>query len=180
MTRPVSRSSRRATRWPLAVVAMAVAATLLAAYMGGTTGGAEVGQEAPAFHLVLYDGRSLTSESLRGSVVVLHFWGSWCAPCRAEAPVIRSLWETYAPQGVQFLGVAYQDVESKARAFLEAHGWGFPNGSDPTGQISRAYGVRGVPETYVIGPDGVLVRKYIGPVDEEGLAGTLEALLGGP
>ncbi|MGC8838365.1 MAG: TlpA family protein disulfide reductase [Anaerolineae bacterium] len=161
------------------MVAVAVVATLAVAFasLGSGEAGPAVGQQAPAFRLDLYGGGTLTSESLRGKVVVLHFWGSWCGPCREEAPTLRRLWEDYAPRGVQFVGVSYKDVEAKALAFLEQYGLGFPNGPDARLELSRAYRVRGVPETYLIGPDGTLVYKYIGPLDEAHFRRTVERLL---
>lgn len=164
----------------VSVVVVVVVATLAMAFAGVGSGeaGPAVGQPAPAFRLGLYGGGTVASEALRGQVVVLHFWGSWCGPCREEAPIVRRLWEDYAPQGVQFVGVSYRDVETKALAFLEQYGWDFPNGPDTRGEVSRAYRVLAVPETYLIGPDGTLVYKYIGPLDEGHFRRTVERLLG--
>ena len=174
------RTPGRQTWIAVSVVVVAVAATLAVAFAGLGPGeaGPVVGQPAPAFRLDLYGGGTLTSDALRGQVVVLHFWGSWCPPCREEAPALKRLWEEYAPQGVQFVGVSYKDVEAKALAFLDRYGWGFPNGPDARLEVSRAYGVRAVPETYLIGPDGTLVQKYIGPLDEAHFRRTVEGLLG--
>lgn len=173
------RGLGRQTWIAISVVVVVVAATLAMAFAGIGSGeaGPEVGQPAPAFRLDLYGGGTLRSDALRGQVVVLHFWGSWCDPCREEAPTLRRLWEDYAPQGVQFVGVSYKDVEAKARAFLEQYGLGFPNGPDARLEISRAYRVRAVPETYLIGPDGTLVYKYIGPLNEAHFRRTVEGLL---
>ncbi len=175
-----SSPSRGKTWLAPVVVIVAVAVTLAMAFAGLGPGeaGPTVGQPAPAFRLDLYGGGTVASEALRGQVVVLHFWGSWCGPCREEAPTVKRLWEDYAPRGVQFVGVSYKDVEAKARAFLAQYGWGFPNGPDTRLEISRAYRVRAVPETYLIGPDGTLVYKYIGPLDEGHFRRTVEGLLG--
>lgn len=181
-TPPSGGQGRRDSSWWLILaVALVVLATLAVAGLGTSlqAGGLAAGQEAPPFHLQLYGGGTLSSDSLRGKVVVLHFWASWCPPCREEAPLLRRLWETYEPRGVQFVGVAYKDVEARAAAFLREQGLGFPNGPDERGQISRAYRVRAVPETYVISPQGVLVRSYIGAVDEADLVRTLEGVLRG-
>lgn len=161
------------------MVAVAVVASLVAAFagLGSGEGGLAVGEPAPAFRLSLYGGGTLTSDALRGHVVVLHFWGSWCPPCREEAPTLKALWEDYAPRGVQFVGVAYKDVEAKALAFLDQYDLGFANGPDTQQEVSRAYRVRAVPETYIIGPDGILVSKYIGPLDEAHFRRTVEGLL---
>jgi len=177
-----ARRPRSSAKWLILVVAVVVVGILVVAYtaISSSQSGPVVGREAPPFQLDLYGGGSLSSEALRGQVVVLHFWASWCPPCREEAPTLRHLWETYGPQGVQFVGVAYKDVESKARAFLEEQGLGYPNGPDERQKISRAYHVRAVPETYIIDPQGVLVRAYIGQVDEADFVQTVERLLQGP
>lgn len=177
---PVRRSG--AQTWvAILVVVVAVTATLALAFSSLSSGqeGPAVGREAPSFRLDLFGGGTLDSDALRGQVVVLNFWASWCPPCRAEAPLLRELWQEYGPQGVQFVGVAYKDVDSKAQAFLEEYGLGFPNGPDARLEISRAYRLRGVPETFIVGPDGVLVHHYIGPLDEAHFRQVMQRLLGG-
>jgi len=176
------QKTRSNTRWLILLVAAAVVAALFVAYTGISSRqkGPVGGQAAPPFQVNLYGGGSLSSDSLLGQVVVLHFWASWCPPCHQEAPALRHLWEIYDPQGVQFVGVAYKDVESKALAFLEEYGLDYPNGPDEKQRISGAYRVRAVPETYVIDAQGVLVRSYIGQVDEADFVRTINRLLGSP
>ncbi|NLE76725.1 MAG: TlpA family protein disulfide reductase [Chloroflexi bacterium] len=167
--------------WRLALLAIAGLVSLLLAVTALTPGhGPTVGQEAPPWTLNLYGGGSASSAASRGQVVVLHFWASWCDPCREEAPTLRRLWRAYEPQGVRFVGVSFKDVESKAQAFLHEHGLGFPNGADPRGRISSAYRVRAVPETYIIDRQGLLVRAYIGAVDETDFRQAMERALAAP
>ena len=116
---------------------------------------------APDFSLGLFDGSSLTlSGALQsGKPVVLNFWASWCGPCADEAPVLQNAALRYGDQ-ITFVGVDVQDLDSDAQTFLRKYGISYPNGSGNAGPISVQYGMRGVPETYFIAPDGRLVRKW--------------------
>lgn len=121
-----------------------------------------LGRPAPGFMLTLFDGRTLRLADLRGKVVFLNFWASWCPPCRAEAPELEATWRLLREQGVVFLGVNTQDEEPRARAFLEEFGISYPNGRDAGGRIAIDYGVWGLPEAYVIDAEGRITYKHIG------------------
>jgi cytochrome c biogenesis protein CcmG, thiol:disulfide interchange protein DsbE len=137
-----------------------------------------VGRLAPPFDLQLFGGGHLTSAELRGMVVVLNFWASWCIPaCTDEAPALQAIWEQYRGRGVTVVGVNIQDREAPARAFIQRFGQTFPTGMDPRGLISIEYGVYGVPETYVIDRSGRTVYKYAGAVSEDLLAPVMAPLL---
>jgi cytochrome c biogenesis protein CcmG, thiol:disulfide interchange protein DsbE len=101
---------------------------------------------------------------LRGRVVVVNFWASWCKPCEQEAPFLEEAWRYYEPQGdVVFLGVDYVDTEPEALRYLEKFQATYPNGPDLGTRISQQFRIQGVPETYVIDGDGVLRYVAIGP-----------------
>ena len=134
------------------------------------------GEPAPAFALALLDGSQLALHDLRGQVVVLHFWASWCDPCRREAPDLQQVWEQYQDRGVAFLGVTFQDARGASEAFIERFGLTYPNGVDERGRISQAYGVVAVPETFIIDREGQIAVVHVGPVRAERLAQDLEAL----
>jgi cytochrome c biogenesis protein CcmG/thiol:disulfide interchange protein DsbE len=137
-----------------------------------------VGRMAPPFDLQLFTGGHLTSAELRGKLVVLNFWASWCVPaCTDEAPSLQTIWEAYRNKGVTVVGVNIQDREAPARAFIQHFGQTFPSGMDPRGEISIDYGVYGVPETYIIDPQGRTVAKYAGAVSEDQLALVIAPLL---
>jgi cytochrome c biogenesis protein CcmG/thiol:disulfide interchange protein DsbE len=122
-----------------------------------------VGQKAPDFTLTTFDGQQIALADLQGKVVVLNFWASWCKPCEQEAVELERAHRMLKDQGVVFLGVDYADTEREALAYLERFGITYPNGPDLGTRISQAFRTRGVPETYVIGPDGRLKAVKIGP-----------------
>jgi cytochrome c biogenesis protein CcmG/thiol:disulfide interchange protein DsbE len=123
-----------------------------------------VGQPAPDVSLRLLDGDRLRLADLRGNVVVLNFWASWCADCRVEHSTLQQAFDRYRDQKVVFLGVSFEDQESAARTFARQLGVGWPLLRDPGSATAIDYGVSGVPETFVIGPDGRIVGKTSGPV----------------
>ncbi|MDQ7828011.1 MAG: redoxin domain-containing protein [Armatimonadota bacterium] len=137
-----------------------------------------IGRPAPAFTLRLFEGGTLETPRLRGRIVVVNFWASWCYPaCYEEAPRLQRVWERYRERGVVVVGVNIQDQEAPARQFIRRFGLTFPNGPDPLGRISIDFGVYGVPETFVIDPQGVIVAKHVGAVTEEWLTEHVERLL---
>jgi cytochrome c biogenesis protein CcmG/thiol:disulfide interchange protein DsbE len=138
-----------------------------------------VGRPAPVFALTTFDGKPVTLDSLRGRVVVLNFWASWCYPaCYDEAPVLEAGWRQAQEKGVIVLGVAIQDKEPASREFIERFNLTFPNAPDPAGRVSIDYGVYGVPETFIIDRRGVIRRKHVGALTEKMLRESVEPLLG--
>lgn len=132
---------------------------------------------APQFTLKLFDGGTLSLAELRGKVVVVNFWASWCQPCRLEAPVLEKVSRKYKDRGVVFVGVDYVDTEPEARAYMKEFDLTYPNGPDIGTEISRQYRIQGVPETYFVGKDGQLYGNHIGPIDEPTLTAKIEELL---
>lgn len=117
--------------------------------------------KAPDFSMQLFDGSTFTlSETLAsGKPVVVNFWASWCGPCADEAPALQSAFRRTGDR-IAFVGVNVQDTDAEALAFMRKYGVTYANGSTNSGPISIQYGMRGVPETYFIAPDGRLVRKW--------------------
>ncbi len=122
-----------------------------------------VGSEVPEFSLTTFEGEQIDIMGLRGQVVVINFWASWCKPCEQEAAELEQAYQMFKTQGVVFLGVNYVDTEREALAYLDRFAITYPNGPDLRTRISQAFRIRGVPETYIIGPDGRLVSVKIGP-----------------
>ena len=137
-----------------------------------------LGRPAPDFSLRALDGTdSIRLSDLREQVVVINFWASWCAECRVEHPVLAATWDRYREQGVVVLGIAFQDRPSASRAYLSELGGGWPQLSDPGERTALAYGVYGVPETFVVAPDGRVMFKQVGAVNYGALTDEIERLV---
>jgi cytochrome c biogenesis protein CcmG/thiol:disulfide interchange protein DsbE len=130
-----------------------------------------IGSKVPDFTLNLFDkyqyGQASQANlaSLRGKVVVVNFWASWCVTCADEAPDMEAAWQFYQPGGqVVFLGVDYTDVDSKALDFLSKYAITYPNGPDLGTRITPIFNRNiAMPETYIIDQQGILQYKQIGP-----------------
>jgi len=126
---------------------------------------AEPGQ-APNFTLPGLNGRPVQLRELRGKVVLLNFWATWCAPCLQEMPSMERLYQTFKQTSFVLLAVSMdrQGVEV-AQPFAENLKLTFPILLDPTSEVARQYGVRGLPTTYLIDPDGLLIGAAVGARD---------------
>lgn len=123
-----------------------------------------VGQPIPAYSLARIEGdEPLTNEARQGRAYVVNLFASWCTPCRAEHPQLMALQR----QGVDIVGIAYKDRPEASAAFLAELGNPFADvGLDPEGRFGLEIGVTGVPETFVIGPDGEIRAAHRGPLTE--------------
>ena len=139
------------------------------------------GFAAPDIDLERLDGERVRLSELRGQVVVLNFWASWCPPCRAEMPALQALHEQRGSQGVVVLAVnsTVQDREQAARDFAAEYVLTFPIGLDRDGQATRLYQVRALPSTFFIDRDGVIRRVVVGgPLHASVLETTVLELIG--
>jgi len=190
----VFRAKRRAIV-PLAVAAigLVVAVVFLTGAVGGSGGSADVSYVGGSTSAVLYTaghqptapdftgttlaGAPLRFAAYRGKVVVVNFWGSWCAPCRAEAPVLAVLSQQYRRAGVQFLGVDENDNPASGEAFERSFGIGYPSVNDPgysvASDFSQAVPIAGTPTTLVIDRAG----RIAGAVFERTTYAELNAIL---
>ena len=135
---------------------------------------------APDFTLTSFDGRTYTLSDLRGNVVIINFWASWCPPCREEAAYLERTWRKYKDKGVIFIGVDYADAEKPALAYIDEFDITYFNGPDLGTRISQSYNIKGVPETYYVAKDGSLRGNHIGPLFEPELDNRIDELLSEP
>ena len=133
-----------------------------------------IGRPAPPFTLQLMDGREVSLADLRGKVVFLNFWASWCPPCRAEARDLEASWQQHRGDDVVFLGVNIQDTEEKARGFLREFGVTYANGIDAGNRVAIDYGVWGIPETFFLDRTGRITYKHVGALGTELIHAKLE------
>ena len=131
--------------------------------------------ELPDFDLAMY--RELLGQ-LEGTPVLVNVWGSWCGPCRDEAPNLAAAHERYGDR-VQFLGVDILDAREGARAFMREFGWTYPSVYDPTGAIRDGLGLLGQPWTLLYDASGELVERWVGPAPPDELNAGLEAQAAG-
>jgi cytochrome c biogenesis protein CcmG, thiol:disulfide interchange protein DsbE len=137
-----------------------------------------IGRPAPDFALRTLDGSEVVRLShLRGQVVVINFWASWCAECRVEHPDLQAAWQRYRDRGVVLVGIPFQDSPDDSRRYAAELGGDWPLLVDPGSETGLAYGVYGVPETVFVGPDGTIAGKVIGPVTFEALSRGINGLL---
>jgi DsbE subfamily thiol:disulfide oxidoreductase len=143
-------------------------ALLLLASCGDAPGGGpvRVGGEAPAYAAETLDGERSALAQMRGKPVLLNVWATWCHPCREEVPALEQLHQAYGPRGLQVIGVSIDQVDQEQgiREFMQEFGASYPVWLDPDGEVQTAFSTRGVPETFLIGPDGQVLWKHIGPV----------------
>jgi len=140
-----------------------------------------VGLEAPEFRLeTMAEQDSIALSSLRGRVVVLNFFASWCLPCIDEHPVLARLDDSYPEDEVVLLGVLYQDRAENGRAFMERMGGAWPSVIDAGSRVAISYGLTGVPETFILDRQGRIAYKRIGPVSWPAVRATVDSLLALP
>jgi cytochrome c biogenesis protein CcmG/thiol:disulfide interchange protein DsbE len=154
---------------------------------GGRPGGLAINTElgevkiqqeaARPFDLELFAGGTLTLDQLDGKIVMVDFWASWCPPCRQEAPALAQVYREYQAKGVEFVGIDIWDRAEDAIKYVDRYGITYPNGLDDKGTIAIEYGVRGIPEKFFIDRNGVLVQKFVGPMDEAELKQVLDEML---
>lgn len=169
---------------------LAIAALVLVGFLGlliwgmlnkepitGLSGITMVNRPAPDFTLTTFEGTAISLEDLRGKPVVINFWASWCPPCRIEAPLIERTWREYKNRGLIFLGVNIQDRKEDALNYIREFDITYPNGPDPTGEISIDYGVSGLPVTFFVSSKGEIVRRWVGAIEKSVLISSIEEIM---
>lgn len=168
---PPVAGPRRWRLWAGVVVLLLVVATagfVLARRLGGANDTAHesvlVGHPAPPLVGTTLDGKQFDLSAWRGSVVLVNLWGSWCAPCQQEMPVLVSAYSALQPRGLRLVGVDVKDGAVQAREFLAQQGATWPSVADPASAHAVDWGTFGLPETYLLDRTGRVVAKSVGIV----------------
>lgn len=172
--------TRRAVLLAVVVAAVAAVVAVLSTGLGrdpSVTASPLVGRTAPDFTLAGLDGPAVTLSALRGQVVVVNFWASWCTECHEEQPVLDATWQRYRDAGVVVLGVDFQDTASGARDYMHTSGLSYPVVEDRDSRTALSYGIRGIPETFLVDRSGRIVDRLIGRLSTEALAGRIDGML---
>lgn len=136
-----------------------------------------VGRPAPAFDVEALDGNGrVRLADHAGKVVVVNFFASWCIPCKEEFVALARTWERYRKADVVIIGILYQDDRTAGLDFQRRLGGTWPTAFDEDGRVALSFGVFGIPETFFIGPDGVIRGRHIGQIDEGTLRAGIESL----
>ena len=164
----------------LAVVGIFIAGLVLSAQPGKRPA---TGSPAPDFSLTLYKDyqaglpSTVKLSDLRGKVVVLNFWASWCVECRKESDALEATWRAYRDRGLVVIGVDYLDNETPAYEYLKSYDTTYAIGIDLQEKVSRLYRITGVPETFFIDKNGVVRKTVIQALSKQELDTTVESLL---
>ena len=144
----------------LGVLACVVAGVVLAEVL--TAGGGETTREAPQLPKQVLSGPRVDLASLRGKPAIVNFWASWCHPCQQEAPELKRFDETLGNKA-NLVGVDWNDTPDNATKFIADSGWQYPILRDPSQQVGYAYGLNGLPTTFVLNAQGQIVETLQGP-----------------
>jgi cytochrome c biogenesis protein CcmG, thiol:disulfide interchange protein DsbE len=127
--------------------------------------GLKVGRPAPDFQLRSLAGGSADLGSLRGRLVLVNIWATWCAPCVQEMPSLERLHRTLGPEGLVVMGVSVDPEDAAVSDFVKRYGLTFPILRDPAAHTAASFHTTGYPETFVIGRDGTLLRSIVGSAE---------------
>ncbi len=182
--RPAASPAWRGRRWLLLGVATALLPLFALLFYGlrnspnvETGGVVPLDRAAPDFAVTAIDGSRLQLSDLRGKVVVLNLFGSWCLPCHQEAAALNEAHDRYRGRDVVFVGIAWNDEDSEVRKFVARYNVPYAVALDRDGRIAIDLGITGVPETFLINAEGRLVQKWVGPITARQLNGLLAPMV---
>ena len=156
---------------PLAILAVLAVALVIGEALSGKS--SPTGRAAPALPTHSLQGAPVTIASLHGRPAIVHFWASWCGPCTKEAPELARLSGELKGRAT-LVGVDWSDDSGNARKFLARHHWTFASLSDPNGASGNAYGISGLPTTFILDSNGRILKRLTGPQTAAGLLAEVE------
>ena len=159
------------------LVLLITALALAGACVSGEKKGGGAAQSAPDFTLQDLDGRNVTLSGLKGKVVLIDFWATWCPPCRASIPSVEKLHKAYAARGLVVLGISLDGGDwDSVKAFREEAGITYPilKGTD---EVAQEYGARIIPTFIIVDKEGTIRKHYVGSDNEEEIEKDIKALL---
>lgn len=162
-----ARLRRRGWHWSdlIWLAALAYAAPTLLPHLGALVGVRSGGGATPAYSYVSLTGERLDSDTLRGKVVLVNFWATWCGPCRVEMPALEAMYQRHRAAGFVIVGLAVdQAPTSKVADYVRARGVTYPVSHVGREAELRFGGVRGYPTSFLIGRDGVVRQRVVGPI----------------
>ncbi len=127
------------------------------------------GNRAPEFAIATIDDDIISLADLRGKVVLLNFWGTWCGPCRREMPEFQKAYDEWRPRGFEIVAIAYNDSEAAMADFRDEFALDFPLALDNSGEINETYGIQTRPSSYLLDQDGVILARHFGIMTESQL-----------
>lgn len=165
----------QASRWVALMAVIAGTAALASPAIAGT----ELNTPAPAFQLPARSGSTISLDELRGQVVMINFWASWCGPCRQEFPILDAMYKKYGPMGFTLLAVNVESDKADAERFLEGMPVSFPIAYDHDNAMSEAYGVSAMPTTLIVDRKGQVrwLHRSYKPGDENAYLDQVRAML---
>jgi cytochrome c biogenesis protein CcmG, thiol:disulfide interchange protein DsbE len=171
-------ANKRPSNLPYLITALAAIGIILLAWAGRDWFGAkfvQIGVPAPEFHATTLNGQSASLADYEGKVVLLNIWATWCGPCRVEMPSMERLYQKLDRDDFEIVAVSVDAAQGSVdqsgnpggdiRAFADSLSLTFPILHDPEGRIQRIYQTTGVPESFVIGKDGIIYQKVTGQTD---------------
>lgn len=135
-----------------------------------------VGSKAPDFSIELQkdgnpSGKTVTLSDYKGKALFLHFWATWCPPCKVELPHLEKLAQKIESKGdnakINFLAICISDSQKSLSSFMKENGYTFAGGLDATGRIAMKYGIQGVPTSILISPEGKILKIHVGMMSEK-------------